>query len=156
MDLSGFEISTEIDSGGAYAWWRARRLSDGCQVLLRTPRDGEATPEARRLFEREVEVSRDLEAGTGLLKAIDLVESEDGPVLVLDHAPGSPLQGFLNQRAEPVAQTTVLKIASHLAQALSTLHRRDLIHRDLRPANIFYDEASGSCLLYTSPSPRDS
>ena len=39
-----------------------------------------------------------------------------------------------------------------LMQAIAYLHREGIAHRDIKPSNVLFS----TCLLYTSPSPRDS
>ena len=145
MELSGFEINEEIGGGGAHRFSRARRMSDGCPVLLRRSADGAPQTGERTLFERELEICRDLEV-PGVLTALDLVGSGNegsgnDPMLVLADAPGVPLDQVLRQRGV-LPLVASLEIGRRLAGTLSELHRRDVVHRDLRPANIIYDAES--------------
>ncbi len=142
MHIPGFEVGEKIDCGGGASWCRARRTSDGRRVLLRMPAGGvRSSASARTLLERELEICRDLEVG-GVLKALDLIEGADGAVLVLADAPGEPLDQILGRRTAPLPIAAALTIGSRLATTLSALHQRDLVHRDLRPANVVCDEAS--------------
>ena len=141
MRLSGFEIGEEIGGGSGHCFRRARRASDGRFVLLRASDNGAAA-----LFERELEICRDLDVD-GILKPLDLVEGRGGPVLVLADAPGVPLDCVLCRRGGPLPLATALALGARLAGILSALHRRDLVHRDLRPANVVYDEDSGRVSL---------
>ena len=46
-------------------------------------------------------------------------------------------------------------VGVEICRALGYAHRRaGIVHRDVTPRNVLIDE-EGSCLLYTSPSPRD-
>ena len=54
-------------------------------------------------------------------------------MLVLADPGGEPLEGLLGQ---PMAVADFLHIAVPLAIAVGRLHARELIHKDLKPANI--------------------
>ncbi len=146
MDFEGFEVSEEI-GGGAHCFWRARRTSDGRRVLLKASGNGSgSTSNARALLEHEFEVCRDINVD-GVIAVLDLIGKNGSAVLVLASVPGAPLEHFLSRHGCALPLNSALKIGAQLASTLSALHRRDLMHRDLRPANVFYDEETGQVLL---------
>ena len=60
--------------------------------------------------------------------------------LVLDDPGGELLDRVLKG---PVELTSFLQISIGLASALSGLHKRGLIHKDVKPANVLFDSATG-------------
>ena len=77
-------------------------------------------------------------------------------LLVLEDPGGVPLAQLLGR---PMETGRALRLAIKLAQAVGQVHARGLIHKDLRPANILVDEASGEIHLtgfgFASRAPRE-
>src|SRR5246127_144460 len=65
-------------------------------------------------------------------------------MLVLEATGGEPLDRLLGQ---PMELSRFLRFAIGLANALGKLHQRGLIHKDIKPANILVDLASGAAWL---------
>jgi PAS domain S-box-containing protein len=65
-------------------------------------------------------------------------------MLILEDAGGEPLDRFLGQ---PMELSRFLRFAVGLAAALGRLHEQGLIHKDIKPANILVDSASGAVWL---------
>jgi len=65
-------------------------------------------------------------------------------MLILQDPGGEPLDRFLGQ---PMELSRFLRFAVGLAAALGKLHQQGLIHKDIKPANILVDSASGAVWL---------
>ncbi|MBV8640626.1 MAG: serine/threonine-protein kinase PknK, partial [Verrucomicrobia bacterium] len=61
-------------------------------------------------------------------------------MLVLEHPGGAPLDGLLGR---PLELLQFLRLAAGISAALGRLHQRCLIHKDIKPANILVDSATG-------------
>src|SRR6202023_200663 len=68
----------------------------------------------------------------------------DRMTLVLEDPGGAPLERTLGR---PLDVSDFLRIAIPLAGALRRVHERGLIHKDIKPANILVDAASGGVWL---------
>lgn len=66
----------------------------------------------------------------------DLVTSEDPPYLVMDYLEGRPLSEVMVQNG-PMPTRLVCRVAQQIAAGLRAAHRLDLVHRDVKPQNIF-------------------
>ncbi len=147
MHLSGYEIGEEIGVRGEHLLYRARRESDGRPVLLKAwAGSSDSVAHGQALLARELEIGRELDVD-GVLVGLELVENGGEAVLVLADAPGATLDRILRQQGGSLPVTATLLVGVRLASLLSSLHRRDLVHRDLRPANIVYEEKSGRVSL---------
>ena len=69
-----------------------------------------------------------------------------GLALVLQYVPGTTLKTVI-QRDGPLAPERCERILRDVAQALAYAHARGVIHRDVKPENIFLDGATGQALL---------
>ena len=77
-------------------------------------------------------------------RPVALARHDDRMTLVLEDPGGAPLDRLLGR---PLDLSTFLRIAISLAEALGRVHERDLIHKDIKPANILVDAESGGVWL---------
>src|ERR1700730_7041365 len=73
-----------------------------------------------------------------------LAHYNDRMTLVLEEPGGAPVDRLLGR---PLDVSHFLRIAIPLAAALGHVHERGLIHKDIKPANILVDSASGGVWL---------
>jgi hypothetical protein len=130
-----FELREFLGRGGMGEVWSARdRVLDRI-VALKVFTGSAAGGKAAARIRREVTVARDL-AHPNLVRYYDI--HEDGPRLGLsmEWVEGSTLQAALD-RGGPLPEARVRPMLAALAEALEHLHARGIIHRDVKPSNIF-------------------
>ena len=114
--------------------YRARdtRLERDVAIKI-LPADVSEAPERLARFRREAHLLASLNHTN--IAAIYGLEEEDGnPFLVLELVEGEDLAKRLKRGAIPVDEA--LPIAKQIAEALSEAHRKGIIRRDLKPANV--------------------
>ena len=94
-------------------------------------------------FEHEYALKAELDADWAA-RPVALTHYNDRMTLVLEDPGGAPLDRLLGQ---PLDVSHFLRIAIPLAGALRQVHERGLIHKDIKPANILVDAASGGVWL---------
>ena len=77
---------------------------------------------------------------TWALQPVELVRERGQSMLVVDYAGGEPLDRLTRQ---PMEIGQFLRLAVALSGALSQLHGRGLIHKDIKPTNVLVDSATG-------------
>ena len=82
--------------------------------------------------------------GAWALRPLALVHERGQTMLVVDYTGGEPLDRLVRQ---PMEIGQFLRIAVALAGALGQLHGRGLIHKDIKPANVLVDAATGHVWL---------
>ncbi len=87
-------------------------------------------------FEREVEVLGSLDH-PNIVPLRDYVP--EGPALVLAWMSGGTLEGRIAK--EPVTPARAVEITRAVLGALGEAHRLGIIHRDVKPANVLFDDA---------------
>jgi serine/threonine protein kinase len=69
-----------------------------------------------------------------------------GLALVMQYVPGGTLKDLIRRQA-PLPVRTVERVVGEIAVALSYAHSKGIVHRDVKPENIFLDSSTGSALL---------
>ncbi|WP_437614646.1 AAA family ATPase [Sorangium sp. So ce834] len=129
----GYAAEAILHQGTMITVRRARRVSDGQPVVMKGPSAGRASPRAIARLRHEVVITREI-AHPGVLRILDVEESDGGPVLVLEDFGGASLDIVL--RSNRLSLATTLRIGIHVADALASLHHAGVIHKDVKPHNI--------------------
>ena len=91
----------------------------------------------------EYELKDELD-GRSTARPLALVREHGRTVLLLDDPGGEPLDQLLGQ---PMEMGRFLRLATGLSAALRQLHESGLIHKDIKPANVLVDVATGQVWL---------
>jgi eukaryotic-like serine/threonine-protein kinase len=133
--IGKYEITGLLGRGGMGLVYRAFDKHLGREVAIKTITEGFAgDPEMLERFYREA-------AKTGMLKhsnivtVYDLGEQEGFPYIVMEYVAGEALDRVI-QSARPLPLVFRLKIIEQVCSALAYAHRNDVIHRDVKPANV--------------------
>src|SRR5215831_19609319 len=131
---------------------RAGRLPS---LLVVAPVGDHPAPASLQRLEHEYALRAALDPAWAV-RPLALVPHQGRPVLVLEDPGGAPLTRLLGR---PLALPQGLRLAIGLAVALGQLHGRGLIHKDVKPAHVFVNEATGQVWLMgfgiASPLPRE-
>jgi eukaryotic-like serine/threonine-protein kinase len=101
-------------------------------------------PSARQRFKEEG-LRQARVAGPGVVPVVDFNFDCETPFLVLEYMPrGCLAEELKNRRSFPILEA--LCAAREIAAALSHLHAKGVIHRDVKPANVLRD-GNGRLLL---------
>lgn len=126
-----YELLDLLGRGGMGAVYRARDRATGDLVALkRLSNPGAPGGPARELFEREYHTLDQL-AHPRVVRAFDYGIDGDTPFYTMELLDGGDVR-----TAAPIAWQPLCTIAYEICSALSLLHSRQLIHRDVTPRNI--------------------
>ncbi|HZI05942.1 MAG TPA: AAA family ATPase, partial [Archangium sp.] len=142
MNLSaGYQLEATLHDGARSTLLRARRLSDNRPVVLKVPKADYL--DRRRVLElrREYAIMRAL-AEEYVVRALEVEEFPDRIVLVLEDFGGVSLKHLLVARCK-LGPGEFFDYALKLAKALGEIHRRNIIHKDIKPHNIIVNTSSG-------------
>jgi serine/threonine-protein kinase len=95
-------------------------------------------PEMRERFRREAEASAQL-YHPNICPILDFAELHDLVYLVMPYLAGGSLADVLI-REKLVAPAPAASICAQVAVALDYAHRRGVVHRDVKPDNVLFDE----------------
>jgi len=123
--------------------WRDGADDARNMVLVVLPAAEHPTSDSLNRLTHEYGLKDDLDDAWAA-RPIALTPHNDRMTLVLKDPGGAPLDRLLGK---PLDVSHFLRIAIPLAGALRQVHERGLIHKDIKPANILVDAASGGVWL---------
>ncbi len=134
-NLSGsYEIISLLGTGGMGSVFKARQLSTGRIVALKTLQDS-GSPNAVRRFQREAKMLATLKH-PNIVEAWTFGLTEDRQAyLTMEYLEGVSLAEVL-KRDGPLPLERFLKLFSQVISGLKHAHQHGVIHRDLKPDNI--------------------
>ena len=97
-----------------------------------------ASSTARERFLREAKAAASLQHDN-IATVYDVGEDRGVPFLAMPFLEGEPLDRRLNRVGGPLLLSDLLRIAREIATGLSAIHQRGLIHRDVKPANVWLE-----------------
>ena len=132
-----YELISVLGRGGMGKVFLARHLRlPGKQVAVKVLHtQEEITPDQYARFRREAEITSRL-GHPNIVGVLDFYGQEGGaPCLVMEHLKGESLSQRI--RRGPFALDEVMSIARQVGSALHAAHQVGVVHRDLKPGNIF-------------------
>ena len=132
-----YTLSREIARGGMGIVFEAKQRFTGRTLAMKlVAREGANVESARERLMREARL-------LGALRHTAVVDIHDagvchehGPFLVMEMLEGRTLDGILAAR-NALSLKETLWVAARIGEALAHAHRRGVIHRDVKPTNIF-------------------
>src|SRR5262249_37268609 len=146
MELSAYLFET-LREDGEFLLHRGQQRSriDGVlpPILVVEPVGEHPAPGSLRRLEHEYALRAELAPGWAV-RPLALAQHQGRTMLVLEDPGGEPLDRLLGQ---PMEVGRCLRLAIDIALALSKVHQRGLIHKDLKPANMLVHRATGRVWL---------
>jgi serine/threonine protein kinase len=136
-----YEILGHLGKGGMGMVYHARDRELGEEVALKVVRQdlvaGDPTLVDR--LKSEIRMARKI-SHRNVVRAHDLGEWKGTYFITMEYVRGMQLSDLLDRRGRLSIDST-LAIGTQLSDALTVAHEQDIIHRDVKPANLLIDEA---------------
>ncbi|HRF46894.1 MAG TPA: protein kinase [Anaerolineales bacterium] len=138
ITIGRYTLTDKLGTGGMATVYRGRDPRLGREVAVKLLLgDIQDDPALRERFEREAHTIARLEH-PAIVPVYDFGDDQGQLYLVMRLMTGGSLQDRL--RRGPLSPTVTAQIIERLADALDTAHALGVIHRDLKPGNILFDE----------------
>ena len=142
--LRGYRLIEEVGMGSFAIVWRGSQPSVGRDVAIKQIRAELASqPDFIRRFEAEAHLVARLEH-PHIVPLIDYWREPDSAYLVMRWLSGGTLERRLDDG--PLDLDTAIALARQIGGALAAAHARGVIHRDVKSANILFDEDGNAFL----------
>lgn len=138
MDFEGFTILREIYISSRSHVFLAKHNGSGEHVVIKTPssemRDNQ---EYLQRFIMEDWIARRL-SHANILRALTPQEAPNYLYILTEFVEGQTLAQWMADNKTPTLER-VRDIVEQIAAGLQALHRQEMVHQDLRPANVMID-----------------
>ena len=143
--LRGYQLGRQIGQGAFGTIYQASQPSVGREVAIKVVRAELANdPEFIRRFDAEAQIVARLEH-PHIVPLFDYWREPGGAYLVMRYLRGGSAEQLVRDRA-PVPMSKAIQVVEEVGGALAAAHARGVVHRDVKPANILFDEDGNSYL----------
>ena len=143
--LGHYRVTRRLGLGGMGVVYEAEDQKLGRSVAIKLlPEATRPDPAALERFWREARTASSLNH-PGICTIYELNESGDQPFIVMELLEGQSLDKLDYRRAMPYPK--LLDFGVQVADALDAAHRKGILHRDIKPGNIFVSPSGQAKIL---------
>jgi len=143
--IGKYLVVGELDDGGQATVYRVVHPGIGRDLALKLAKKRvDARESDLDLSASEAKILGELDH-PGLVRVVDLDVHEGRMFLVMDYVRGKNLQQYAKDR--PVTAREAARLVIQAAQAAEAVHRRGIVHQDIKPKNILVDESGRARLI---------
>ena len=142
IDLSRYNFDT-VQKGEEFILHRGQNVDGGSKILALSLVGQHPKPESLKRLEHEYSLKEELDLNWAA-RPFAIERHWGRSVLVLEDPGGLPLDQLIGQ---PLEVSCSLRLAVNVLTAIGHLHRRGIIHKDIKPANILVNLDTGQCWL---------
>ncbi|HEY7320000.1 MAG TPA: protein kinase, partial [Candidatus Binatia bacterium] len=146
MDVSDYNLET-LRHDAEFVLYRglAKRPNNQSpsRLLILAPVLERPAPETLRRMEHEFSLKEELD-GDWAVRPLTLTQYQGRSMVLLEDPGGEPLDRLVR---EPMELEQFLRLGIRLSAAVSGLHRRGVIHKEIKPGNVLVNPSTGEVRL---------
>ncbi|MBA2656003.1 MAG: AAA family ATPase [Tatlockia sp.] len=142
LDIQGYSFRKIcLFSGENHDIYAGARQADQSEIVIKLLKSQHPNPDEIAALKHEYEILNlcsSIQNEKGVPKAYDLIKIDNNYGLILENTALPTLAEILNHRVK-IDIKTFLNLAVGIAEVLSLIHQKKIIHKDLNPSNIMCD-----------------
>lgn len=141
--MGSYELGAILGRGAMGEVYAARHTQSGASAAVKLLVQGVARqPTLVARFEREAQVTAELES-PHVVRVLETGHAPDGaPYIVMEKLAGHDLSWHLRRRGS-FSIADALMLADQVGKGLDAAHKQGIVHRDIKPRNLFLVDAEG-------------
>ncbi|HNW27398.1 MAG TPA: serine/threonine-protein kinase PknK [Spirochaetota bacterium] len=139
ITLPDYTLIEPVHRGHRTCVYRGIRTSDSLPVIIKTLTSANPSRSEIERLEYEYNLTRSL-AASEIVRAYDFINAGYSRALILEDFGGISLHQYLKLARPEVS--ILLGIAVAIVKAVDVIHRERIIHKDIKPQNIFINKIS--------------
>ncbi|KAG1706199.1 Serine/threonine-protein kinase Nek9 [Nymphon striatum] len=136
MDLSGYEKIRIVGKGAFGTAVLYHKNDDDSLVILKEINMHDLSASERQLAINEVKVLSMLNH-PNIISYFDSFEQDGVLMIEMEYADGGNLAQYLSQKKQRMEEKEILNFFHQMCSAMQHMHEHNILHRDLKTANIF-------------------
>lgn len=135
-----YKVLEEIDKGGMGIVYRVVGQQSNLPFAAKVLSDHrfDIGEKERKRFMKEAKIGMTFDH-PNVVRTIELIDNLEYPILIMEFIPGPSLYKMLKlQNGKPFDMDKSLSFMRQLAEGLSYLHQKMVVHRDLTPKNVLF------------------
>lgn len=140
--ISGYSILETIHAASKSLVYRARTEGNGQPVILKLLNKSHPNYDEITKFRREYQITLSLRDLNGTIGLYDFREHQNTLIMVLEDFGGCSLDRIITATALGLRE--FLNVSIMIAGALAEIHDAKVMHKDINPSNIVYNQSTGA------------
>ena len=136
--LISYTLGEKIGEGGMGDVFKAEQKYLKRKVAVKFIRRSKISPESLDRFQNEMEIVGRL-SDPHIVTAYDAGEINGMPFLVMEYLEGETVQDLI-QREGKISPKKAIDIVIQAAKGLATAHAANIVHRDIKPGNLWIEK----------------
>jgi serine/threonine protein phosphatase PrpC len=139
MKIDGWQVEKILDASPRSQLYVVRDLENDRRAVMKTPSvNHEDDPAVLERFLMEEWIGRRIESDR-VVRVIEKPRPARFLYYLMEHVMGQPLSVWIRQHKGKAEITEVVDIVRQLVEGLRALHRKEVLHQDLKPDNVLID-----------------
>ena len=143
--LGPYQLVDELVSASGGKIFAGRDVKTGAEVCVKTVKTAETDPELIERFYQEARVCGRLNH-PNVVSVLRLGEQHGIAFLAMERLIGQDMRQFIDQRGLLTLEDKI-EIMARISDGLAHAHSENIIHRDVKPSNVFLEESGNPKIL---------
>lgn len=139
--IQDYKILEKIAETRGSTVYRCRKENEKNTVIIKTLIMRYPAPSEIARFKQEYEIIKNIDLD-GVIKTYDIISHDGGFAILLEDFNGVSIKSILDS-GKKFDIKSFLKMAVKISETLGELHKRDIIHKDIKPHNILINRNDG-------------